>query len=62
MKGAHYHTHPGEGHSHPHIHSEDHNHHGPAFGRKQVYEVEEPSLEYLLKKSIQAEEAKRGND
>lgn len=55
VRHAHFHWHEGLAHTHGH----DEGHHGPAFGKRTVVEVEEPSLEFLLAKSIEAEEAKR---
>lgn len=52
-----FHWHPwGLAHEHG---KHDQGHHGSAFGKKQVVFVEEPSLELLLRKSIEREEAKR---
>jgi hypothetical protein len=64
----HYHQHPQIGHSHPHIHLGERQHHGPAFGKLKVVEVEEVgeppevidfALVRQLRDSIAAEEAKR---
>ena len=73
----HGHWHPGIYHLHPHRlreHCVDLDHHGPAFGKLSVTEVEptseaiaavlldEPSLEFLLRKSIDEVEARKRDE